>query len=160
MRSVLTNTLVISHLLYKQFKVAFTIIILVSTTLFTTSCSNKKSTVATEEEKILKETQKVEISSRTKLFLEELNDFKSADQVSEDFKSKYSIKELEGINYVSGTLTYNSAFAEKSITELGVKTNLNMNNRLNVLVPLKAIDDFLAVEGIEYFEIATKGNLK
>ena len=124
------------------------------------ACQSAKKTVNETSSKVEVARPNVQMSAPTRIFLDDLRAQDDLSNLSGDFKAKYPIKEIDGISYVSGMLQVSSSFKSKSIEELGIKTSPQIGKSLSILVPLEAIDKLLQQQQIEYFEIATKGELK
>lgn len=133
-------------------------IIFVLAVLF--GCKPTKEGTKTDNTQTVMTDSAVELSAPTKIFLNDLKKEKDLTEVSESFRSKYLIKEIDGVNYISAFITVSSDFKVQPLNELGVKTNPKVGDRISVLVPIEAINEVLTINDISYFEIAIKGSLK
>ena len=136
------------------------IIFLFSFFLFNCSSTKKveKSSVENHKE------YRFSLSLQTKLFLSDLEKERKGKNLK-DFEptsaliEKYQIKKIQDAYSISGFIKINDDFNESDLKSLNIKINSTLNKTMTIIIPISTIHDFLELNGINYFEIATKVNL-
>jgi len=130
------------------------------------SCSTtKKSTKNNKADNSSSIEYKFDLSLQTKLFLQEFENEKlekSTDSFvpSQNLIDKYNIKIVEDLHTISGFIKVNSDYNEEELNRINIKTGSQSNNIITVIIPMGSIDKFLILNGVEYFEIGQKVELK
>ncbi len=141
-------------------------ITLITISILLVSCSSMKNTKKDKTMAKSNQTEyKFDMSLHTKLFLEDLKkELIDKDIVdlkpSEELKTKYNITESEGEFIISGFIKTNSQYNERDLVNLEIKTNSSVGDITTVVIPLKSIYKFLELDGVKYFEINKKVELK
>jgi len=139
-------------------------IFIISTVLF--SCSSTKQN--SKEKKVANSNSieyKFDMSLHTKLFLQELEKEKNEKETenfipSEKLIEKYSIKKINDLYTINGFIKANENFNENDLSSLNIQTNSKVGEIVTVTIPLNSIDNFLTLNGVKYFEINKKVELK
>jgi len=130
------------------------------------SCSTaKKSTKNNKVAEASSTEYKFDLSLQTKMFLQEYENEKEGKNVEDFIPSqklidKYNIKVLDNIYTISGFIKVNNEYAEDKLTQLNINPASKVDNIVTVIIPLDTIDKFLIINGIDYFEISEKVELK
>jgi len=108
---------------------------------------------------------KFNMSLHTKLFLQDFKNELAGNEISEfepssELKTKYNITESDGEFEISGFIKTNSQYNEADLVNLEIKTNSSVGDITTVVIPLKSLYKFLELDGIKYFEINKKVELK
>lgn len=131
-----------------------------------TSCLSTKKSSSTEE--VLNQETLFQVSPRTQLFLsdyqKELKASKSSIQLFEPstkMVDKYLLsKSVDGSYSLKGFAKTVDSFDKSSLESLGISMGSNMSGQQSLQIPLSSFQKFLQLEGISYFEIVEKANLK
>lgn len=140
-----------------------TIIILSATLL---ACSTtRKDTAKKEVAKSNSIEYKFDLSLQTKMFLQKFNNEKTGDDIeafipSKELVDKYNIIILDDIYTISGFIKINNDYDQDYLTQINIKPGSKVDNIITVIIPLSSIDNFLTLNGIDYFEISEKVKLK
>ncbi len=130
------------------------------------ACSATKKNSSNKKEQQLKPTEyKFGMSLHTKLFLADYNKEKSEFinkeyLPSDNLINNYSLKKIDNEYTVSGFIKTNSDFQKEDLVPLNIKNGSDVNKIITVIIPLSSVDDFLKLDGINYFEIGEKVELK
>jgi hypothetical protein len=108
---------------------------------------------------------KFDLSLHTKIFLHELEKEKKGKEnnnfiPSDKLIDKYNIMIENDIYTMSGFIKTQEGYSENDLTKLNIKTNSKIGKIITVIIPLSSIDNFLKLDGIKYFEINKKVELK
>jgi len=108
---------------------------------------------------------KFDLSLQTILFLQELETERESKANSNFIPSnklidKYNIKKLNDIYTISGFIKTKDGYNENNLTQLNIKTNSKVGNIITIIIPISSIDTFLTLDGISYFEINKRVDLK
>ncbi len=137
-----------------------------SITFFIVSCCSTKKVTAKQE--ILDMKPMFQISPGTQLFLADLKKELKANKSnldsfnpSEELIEKFVLAKSDQSSYsVKGFAKTDSNLDQSSLEKLGIQIGSNLGGQRSLLIPLKSFGQFLQLEGISYFEIAKKAQLK
>lgn len=133
---------------------------------FITSCFSIKQTNTENEVTELNSIKfKFDLSLYTKMFLQELEREKAVKNYdnyvpSKKLIEKYNLKKLNGIYTISGFIKINNEFNKNDLVQLNIKANSKIGEIMTVIIPLNSIEMFLKINGIIYFEISRKVELR
>lgn len=132
------------------------------------SCEGTKKVSAQQKEKNKTEMKsEIQTSAFAKLFINDLNkelekQSKSIEQYkpTKELMDKYGIQFFNNEYYIQGFVTVNNALNKNKINNLNIVLGRQMGNKSTIRIPLKSFFQFLNLEGVEYFEMNPKSELK
>ena len=75
-----------------------------------------------------------------------------------NFPNKYSIRDIDGLEYLSAIIKVNSDFQDKSITEIGCRIGAKFGNIYTVYIPICRVNEVLRLDNIIDIETSRKIN--
>lgn len=136
------------------------------------SCAETKKVSARQQEqsKVDNKTEmksEIKTSAFAKLFINDLNNElgkqnKSIEQYkpTKELMDKYSIQLFNNEYFIQGFVTTNKTLNHNELTRLNITLGRPMGNKSTIRIPLKSFNQFLVLDGIEYFEMNPKSELK
>ena len=79
---------------------------------------------------------------------------------SKELIEKYNLRKLNGVYTISGFIKINNEFNENDLAQLNIKANSKIGEIMTVIIPLNSIEMFLKINGVKYFEISQKVELR
>jgi hypothetical protein len=135
------------------------------------SCGNKNlmSTTKTIEKSDKKNdtiiNSKMKLSLYTKQFIREIksmNNNKKIDEkkLSDEFIKKHGIIKRNNHFFIGGFVKINESFDSQDLKNMNIKINSKSGNIITLEIPINSLNALLKYEGINYFEINQKVELK
>lgn len=129
-------------------------------------CNSKKNiqqTTDTTNTRDMDNQAAFEVSAHTKLFQSELKKVTAnanIESLPDEFVKKYNLQKMEGRYFVQGFIQANEDLKAQSLTELGIKSGPSAGKMQTVNIPLHQFDQFLGLNGINYFQLSESLNPK
>ncbi len=105
----------------------------------------------------------MKLSLHTKQFIKEIESTnKNFDEFdfSDEFKKKYGIIKRNNQFFIGGFAKVNNHYNFLDLDNMNIKVNSKSGNIITLDIPLNSLDTFLKYDGVSYFEINQKVNLK
>lgn len=129
--------------------------------------NSNKSLYPNDKETSLDNQTKMQLSTFARLFILELNNELSTQNTTiEYYKPSKKIIEEYGIQlfnkeyFLQGFATINNQIDHSELNKLGITLARPFGNKATIRIPLKSFNHFLHLNGIEYFEMNPKSELK
>ena len=75
-----------------------------------------------------------------------------------NFPNKYSIRDIDGLEYLSAIIKVNSDFQDKSITEIGCRIGSKFGNIYTIYIPVCRVSEVIHLDNIIDIETSRKIN--
>ncbi len=108
---------------------------------------------------------KMKLSLYTKQFIREIKSMdnnKKIDEkkLSDEFIKKYGIIKRNNHFFIGGFAKINKSFDSQDLKNMDIKINSKSGNIITLEIPINSLNTLLQYEGINYFEINQKVELK